>query len=244
MDKKLVKKLSIPLTALVIGLAIISFFTYLFVEIGEDFLATEIVTFDNTIINYLKTIETDRLDQIMIIITELGSVWFLTTMSLFVILLLWFRAKDKWGIVTFIIAVASGGILTKVLKNYYDRGRPSINPEIDAVGFSFPSGHSMGSLIFFGFVIYLVARSKRSTLIKWSFAFFATVLTFLIGISRAYLGAHYPSDVLAGFLAGAVWLTLCILALEWSEWRTNYHIRPFQTIRHLLAHRFGNHPNK
>ncbi|MDL4842325.1 phosphatase PAP2 family protein [Aquibacillus rhizosphaerae] len=244
MDKQLIKKLSIPIIVLLIGLGIISLFTYIFVELGEDLLAHEIQLFDSSIIEFLKTLETDTLDQIMIFITELGSVWFLTTMSIFVVLALWFKAKDKWGITAFIVAIAGGGTITKVLKHHYDRGRPSINPEIDAVGYSFPSGHSMGSLIFYGFAIYLVAKSKRSKPVKWCFAILASFLIFLIGTSRAYLGAHFPSDVFAGFLAGFVWMTLCILALEWAEWRTKYHIRPFRAIRNLFVQRFHDNPEK
>ncbi|WP_240795388.1 hypothetical protein [Aquibacillus halophilus] len=128
MDKQLIKKLTFPIIVLIIGLVIISLFTYIFVEMGENLLANEIRTFDSAIIELLKTIETDSLDQLMIFITELGSVWFLTTMSILVILLLWFRAKDKWGIVAFIVAIAGGGTITKILKHHYDRGRPSINP--------------------------------------------------------------------------------------------------------------------
>ncbi|WP_226037435.1 phosphatase PAP2 family protein [Aquibacillus saliphilus] len=238
MDKQLIKKLSLPIIVLLIGLGIISFFTFIFVEIGEDLLAREIRTFDSAIIDLLKTIETDTLDQLMIVITELGSVWFLTTLSILVILILWFAAKDKWGITTFIVAVAGGGTISKVLKHYYNRERPSINPEIDAIGYSFPSGHSMGSLIFYGFAIYFVARSKWSKAVKWSFAILSIILIFLIGISRVYLGAHFPSDVLAGYLAGTVWMTLCILALEWSEWRTKYPIRPFRAIQRFFIRRF------
>ncbi|WP_235988977.1 phosphatase PAP2 family protein [Aquibacillus kalidii] len=235
MNGQQLKKTGFPTLLVVIGLGIISMFTYLFIEIGEELLETEIKSFDSSIINFLKTIETDNLDQIMIIVTELGSVWFLTSMSILVIILLWFRGKDKWGIAAFVAANAGGALITKILKEFYDRGRPSINPEIDAIGFSFPSGHSMGSFIFYGFVIYLIFRSRRSLHFKWCFSIVSGSLIFLIGFSRIYLGAHYPSDVIAGFLAGATWMLLCILALEWIEWQINYHIRPFHIIRKLFS---------
>lgn len=238
MDEHKLKKTGFPILLVIVGLGVISLFTYIFIEIGEELLESEIKTFDSTIINFLKTIETDRLDSIMILITELGSVWVITTMCIAVILLLWMKAKDTWGIITFIVANAGGAFLTKILKEHYDRGRPSINPEIDAVGFSFPSGHSMGSLIFYGFVIYLLLRSRRSIRIKTLLTLLAGIAVFLIGLSRVYLGAHFPSDVLAGYLAGVVWVMLCILVLEWMEWQTNYPIRPFNSIRHFFAKRF------
>lgn len=231
------QKMKFPVLLLTVGLIIMSLFTYIFIEIAEELIGSEIKRFDSSIINFLKTMETDSLDQVMVLITELGSVWFLTTMCIVVILLLWFRAKDWWGIAAFILANAGGGVISQVLKEYYNRGRPSINPEIDAIGYSFPSGHSMGSLIFYGFIIYLILRSDRSKTLKAITIFIAGMLIFFIGFSRIYLGAHFPSDVLAGYLAGTVWIMLCILALEWIEWQTQYHIRPFHAIRNFFKHR-------
>ncbi|MDC3417430.1 phosphatase PAP2 family protein [Aquibacillus salsiterrae] len=237
MEEKQIKKSIIPLVLVLAGLGVISFSTYIFIKIGQELLSKEINAFDSTIINFLKTIETDTLDLILLFVTELGSVWFLTTMSVVVIVLLWIRGKDGLGIAMFILAVAGGAIITKILKEHYNRGRPSINPEIDAVGFSFPSGHSMGSLIFYGFMIYFIIRSRRSIVIKSFLSAFFGFLIIAIGFSRIYLGAHYPSDVLAGYLAGAVWVILCILGLEWLEWQTRYHIRPFRSIRKFFANR-------
>ncbi|UFU01219.1 phosphatase PAP2 family protein [Radiobacillus kanasensis] len=239
-----VKKTGFPLLLVLIGLAVICGFTYLFIEIGEGLLEKEVKSFDSFIIEALKIMETDALDLVMLFITELGSVWFLTICSILVILILWLRSKDGWGIAAFFLAIAGGGTITRVLKQHYDRGRPSINPEIDAVGFSFPSGHSMGSLIFYGFMIYLLLKSRNPKSIKWALISISSTLIFLIGFSRVYLGAHYPSDVLAGYLAGTAWLMLCILALEWIEWRTHYHIRPFRSIRQFFVKKFHANPHK
>ncbi|MEQ6378206.1 phosphatase PAP2 family protein [Bacillaceae bacterium S4-13-56] len=242
MDEQQAKKVKFPVLIVLAGLIVISLFTYIFIEIGEELLGSEIKAFDSTIIDFLKTIETDLLDQMMILVTELGSVWFLTAMCILVILLLWFRANDWWGIGAFIVANGGGALLTQVLKEYYNRGRPSINPEIDAIGYSFPSGHSMGSLIFYGFTIYLVLRSNRSKTLKTLYITIAGLLIFFIGFSRIYLGAHFPSDVLAGYLAGTAWMMLCILALEWIEWQNHYHIRPFHAMRNFFIRRFHEKP--
>src|SRR5690606_6000402 len=125
--------------------------------------------------------------------------WFLTVLSLIVLAILGVKMKDKWGVLFFIIAVGGGSLLTLLLKNVYDRQRPSVNAEIDAVGYSFPSGHSMGSLIFYGFVIYLVIRTHQRPWIQWLSVTLLGMLVLLIGASRIYLGAHFPSDVLAGY---------------------------------------------
>ncbi|TAA73360.1 phosphatase PAP2 family protein [Planococcus salinarum] len=228
------KKVGLPVLLVLTGLGIASLFVWLFAELAEEVLENEMKSFDNSIINFFEAIETSTLDIIYIGITELGSVWFLTTLSVLIILLLWFKAKDKWGILFFVIAVAGSGLLTWLLKQFYERGRPSINEDIDAIGFSFPSGHSMGSLVFYGFLAYLIARSSQKRAVKYLSLTVLGLLIILIGTSRIYLGAHFPSDVLAGFIAGTVWLLLCLLALEWVQWQSNSPVRPVHALRKFL----------
>lgn len=228
------KKASLPVLLVLTGLGIASLFVWLFAELAEEVLENEMKSFDNSIIGFFEAVETSTLDIIYIGITELGSVWFLTTLSVLIILLLWFKAKDKWGILFFVIAVGGSGLLTWLLKQFYERGRPSINEDIDAIGFSFPSGHSLGSLVFYGFVAYLITRSSQKRAVKYLSLTVLSLLIILIGTSRIYLGAHFPSDVLAGFIAGTVWLLLCLLALEWLQWQSNSPVRPVHALRNFL----------
>jgi membrane-associated phospholipid phosphatase len=237
-QKKDVKKAGFPVLLVVIGLILSSLFVFAFSEIAEGLLESEVESFDSAIINFLAGLDSNGLEQFMIVITELGSVWFVTTLSLITVLVLWFKFKDKWGILFFVLAVGGGGLLTTLLKNFYERGRPSINPDIDAVGFSFPSGHSMGSVIFYGFIIYLIVRSSLSAAAKWSLSTLGVILFLLIGISRIYLGAHFPTDVLAGQMAGAVWLILCLTALEWVEWHSDNPVQPIKATRQFFKEIF------
>lgn len=235
MDKQQdVEKAGFPIMLLLIGLGIASLFTYVFLEIADDVLDNEVEAFDATIISFFKAIESGALDQFFIFVTELGSVWFLTTLTLAIIFTLWFKLRDKWGILFFVLAIGGGGLLTTIFKHYYGRERPSINPDIDAIGFSFPSGHSMGSLIFYGFVVYLIGRTMLSKTMKWIFAGMTSILVLCIGLSRIYLGAHFPSDVFSGFLAGAVWLTVCILALEYVYWRGRSEVGAIRSVSEFL----------
>ncbi|AQQ53423.1 phosphatase PAP2 family protein [Planococcus lenghuensis] len=215
------KKPVFPVLLLIIGLAVAALLIYLFAELAGELMEQELSGFDDMIIGWFEAWNSPTLDAIMIFITELGSVWFLTVASIVVVGLMWFKLKDKWGIVYFIIAIAGAGGLTWFLKQVYQRERPSINPDIDAIGFSFPSGHSMGSLVFYGFVAFLIIRNVENAALKWLSAALAVILAILIGASRVYLAAHFPSDVLAGQLAGGVWLLLCILALQWTNYRHN-----------------------
>ncbi|MGD6844640.1 phosphatase PAP2 family protein [Bacillus infantis] len=237
LNEEKLKKTSFPVLLIITGLAIAAGFIFLFAEIAEEVMEQEVKSFDGVIIGFLKSIESPALDHLLMFITELGSVWFLTTLSILTVVYLWFKAKNKWGVLFFIIGVGGGGLLTFLLKHYYQRGRPSINPDIDAVGFSFPSGHSMGSLIYYGFLIYFIIRSGVKKEVKWTASLFAVIIVILIGLSRIYLGAHFPSDVIAGHIAGSIWLLLCVLALEWVVWQSSNSIRPIKAVRKFFEQR-------
>lgn len=212
-------KIGIMLLLMLSGLGIAALFIVIFAELADEVMSRELSIFDSFIINLVLVNESQLMDSLMIFITELGSVWIFTVMTIFAVLWLWFKAKDRWTALFFVIAVAGGGLLNSLLKGFYGRERPSINEAIDATGFSFPSGHAMGSLIFYGFVMFLTIRGRQKEWLKWTISISLGVLIMLIGLSRIYLGAHFPSDVAAGFIAGTIWLLLCITALEWINWQ-------------------------
>ena len=125
--------------------------------------------------------------------------------------------REKLLLYGWLVAFIGGGALDWALKTIFRRDRPSFpDPFVHVLGYSFPSGHSMGSLIGYGMLAYLVAQSVRRRGIDLLVAACAGVLVLAIGFSRLYLGAHYLSDVLAGFAAGIVWLAANIIALEAS----------------------------
>lgn len=217
------------------GLGLAALFIVLFAELAEEVMEKELGRFDSSIIDSFEAIAGGTMDKIMFIFTEMGSAWFLTVLSILILIILGIKMKDKWGVLFFIIAVGGGSLLTLLLKNVYDRQRPSVNAEIDAVGYSFPSGHSMGSLIFYGFVIYLVIRTHQRPWIQWLSVTLLGMLVLMIGTSRIYLGAHFPSDVIAGYVAGFIWLTLSLVALEWIQWHSRSPVPPVQALRKLLG---------
>jgi undecaprenyl-diphosphatase len=117
-----------------------------------------------------------------------------------------------------LIAFMGGGALDWALKTIFHRDRPAFPKAfVHAMGFSFPSGHSMGSLIGFGMLAYLVIHSTGGRRSDVTVGVIASLVTLCVGFSRLYLGAHYPSDVLAGFAAGLVWVAACISAIEVSS---------------------------
>ena len=125
--------------------------------------------------------------------------------------------RRSWiTLAAWVAAFAGGGALDWVLKRLIHRPRPVGSAGfLYGTSFSFPSGHAMGSLIGYGMLVYLLigvwppARRRRTSLL----ATFLTVVL-LIGLSRLYLGVHFLSDVIAGYAAGAVWLTACVTGVE------------------------------
>lgn len=172
--------------------------------------------FDNTVIWLVRYFATPQLDPIMITITNLGFgfTYGLIVACSFIALLLYRRWLEFAGLA---LCLAGGALLNLILKNLFERSRPDQFIMVAATGYSFPSGHAMVSLCFYGMLAFLIARKIK----KWQYQYGIAVVTILfiaaIGISRIYLGVHYPSDVVAGYAAGAVWLTFTISLLWWWE---------------------------
>ena len=101
-------------------------------------------------------------------------------------------------------------ILNQLLKRLLQRPRPTEFRIIEENGYSFPSGHSMVSMAFYGYLIYLIYRFVKNKYLKWISIVLLSLLICLIGISRIYLGVHYTSDVLGGFLISISYLVIYI----------------------------------
>ena len=101
-------------------------------------------------------------------------------------------------------------IIQLILKNLFTRNRPIDINLIDETGYSFPSGHSLTSMAFYGFIIYLIFISNINKKIKIILITFLSILIFMIGISRIYLGVHYATDVLGGFSLSLAYLIIYI----------------------------------
>ncbi|MDR7071159.1 phosphatase PAP2 family protein [Fictibacillus barbaricus] len=216
MLRELAKKIPFPILPVIYILSglLLSFVSLkVFFELSEEVLEEERIKFDQVIIHYVTNLRTDTLTKVMKMITFLGSITFLTLLLITSLLWLFIKRKDHWGAFIYVIAVAGGGLINNGLKHWFGRVRPEDGLIVEK-SFSYPSGHSMGSLIYYGFLGYLVVRSQRGRGSKIFLSAAFILLILLIGFSRIYLGVHYPSDVLAGFSAGTVWLLLCIGARE------------------------------
>lgn len=197
------------------GLAIAALALWGFAAIAEDILEKETRTFDTEILLALKRLHTPVLDQIMIGLTFLGEPKLLLVLSLALGALLLVRHHRSEAL-TIAFAGVGAVCLNTLLKLLFARARPQLwERVVDVRFYSFPSGHSMISMVIYGLLGYfLMSRYPRW---RWLIATLTVLLVAAIGFSRLYLGVHWPTDVIAGYTAGMVWLIACILSLEISK---------------------------
>jgi membrane-associated phospholipid phosphatase len=141
-----------------------------------------------------------------------------------VIAVLTFAARRDWLRAGAIALTAGGGVaLNDALKMLFHRGRPETASEfITRPSWSFPSGHAMDSLIGFGFLALLLLERTTDRRARTAIVAATVVLVGAIGFSRLYLGVHYLSDVVGGFVAGAIWLMVCITGYQVARRRLDH----------------------
>ena len=164
-------------------------------------ITNSLTLFDDKIYQFIISFQNDTLTNIMKVITSLANP--LTIVSLCLISLLSLIWKYKASIYLIIITIIST-VFNFLTKNIVLRTRPDHLRLIEETGYSFPSGHAMGSITFYGFIIFLLSKSKINKYLKIFLSIIIGLTIFLIGISRIYVGVHYPSDIIGGFLLGYI----------------------------------------
>ena len=151
---------------------------------------------------FSENIINDKLTPIVKVITHIGGAKIVFVLTVLAIILIK-GLKNKLFLLTGIVGTAG---LNVVLKHIVQRERPNINRLIPEKGYSFPSGHSMMSMAFYGMLIFLIFKYVKNTALKWTLIVILTILLSTIGITRVYLGVHYPSDVIGGFVVSLTYL--------------------------------------
>ncbi len=169
--------------------------------------------------NPAKPIGPDWLAEVGRDLTALGGVAVMAMLTAAVAGFLWLRRA--YGAMWLVLVATFGGLITStILKNLFDRPRPAVVPHLSLVyTSSFPSGHAMLSATVYLTLGALLGRVVIQRRLKAYFLVIALGLTFLVGVSRVYMGVHYPSDVLAGWAAGLAWATLCWLVARYLQQR-------------------------
>ena len=177
----------------------------LFSVICYGVLSYDSLVIDTKVYSFIiNNIMNDGLTPILKAITELGGVAFTVLAG---VLIFMFCKKNRWFITIDLVGVT---LVNQVIKHIIRRPRPNVLRLVEESGYSFPSGHSMVSMAFYGFIIYLIYKNVNNKYIKWLVISILSLLIVSIGISRIYLGVHYTSDVLAGFLISISYLIIYI----------------------------------
>ena len=182
----------------------------IFIILVESLLSDTLFHMDDYIYHHISKLISPVFTLFFKIITNLGSAPILIIITVSTLII--FKNK-KYGVFmssNLIIIV----LLNQLLKSFFERPRPVDLMLIDASGYSFPSGHSMVSMAFYGFIIFLICKYCKNKNIKLISTILLSSLITLIGISRIYLGVHYASDVIAGFCISVSYLIIYITAIN------------------------------
>lgn len=202
-------------TFLLIGMGIALAAVLLFAGIAALMTAGAVQRFDEAVLLWVNTHANDTLDVLALEITALGSgaaVWMLVMVgSVF----LW-STTHRYSAALLWIAALGAPVVNSALKMLFDRPRPQLFEwRTEYAGLSsFPSGHSATAMVVYATLAYLVVRLEPSRRLRRVTIGVAVLVILLVGITRLYLGVHYPSDVIAGYMVGLVWATTCALGIE------------------------------
>lgn len=222
MKPNLTKKISIPLLVAALCLSA-------FISIALSISDNQIHRFDAVLIDLIQGMESPGMTQFMQFFTWIGSELQVVVITVIVMLILYVFLRHKRELLFLAIVLAGSTLLNAVIKLLFQRARPTINRIIEVSGYSFPSGHSMAAFSLYGGLAFLIWKhiptfAGRVCMIAASAAFIL-----MIGISRIYLGVHYPSDVVGGYFLSGCWLFTCI-------W---FYRRHLQRLSELQARSFA-----
>ena len=191
-------------------LILLIFFLLIFSVLAVGVIRKSLSSFDMIIYQFIIQFKTNWLTHFFKVITNFSNSICLLLICLLIIIFIKNKQKSQFVFLNLINIV----LLNILLKELFSRPRPFELMLITENGYSFPSGHSMASMAFYGFIIYLICHSNWSKKSKMISNLLLSILILLIGISRIYLGVHYASDVIAGFSISMAYLLIYIYFVE------------------------------
>jgi membrane-associated phospholipid phosphatase len=190
-----------------------------FAELAEDVREGEPFEFDEPLLLLAHAMARDGFDRAFLLASKLGYEWGVVPVDIALVVVLALLRRYRESL---FVALATGGsaLLNIATKQFFSRDRPSLWESIaPETSFSFPSGHAMGSMTL-SMVFILLAWPTRW---RWPTLVAMTVFVTMVGLSRVYLGVHYPSDILAGWTAAMAWVAgvyLMVFRRGLQPWRT------------------------
>lgn len=206
--------------AILLGVSVLLVAGYIFAQTVDEVVEGESDWVDQHIVNWIATLDAPRwFEELMRDCTAFGGVLILVLVSLAVSVYLILRRQ--YHALTFLLtAVIGATILSLSLKGFFHRDRPTIlEHRSHTMTSSFPSGHAMLSAAVWLTLGVMLSRLEKSPWMKAYFIAIGLFISFLVGVSRVWLGVHWPTDVLAGWTAGSIWAVLCYFFIRYLQSR-------------------------
>jgi undecaprenyl-diphosphatase len=186
-------------------------FAALAVAVGRGYTAR----WDYAAMEWMAGIGSPALDGYALEVTGLGGAVTVAVVVLLSSIFLW-SSRHRYSAALLWAAMLGGALLNSALKLFFDRARPEVfewrTPHVGLS--SFPSGHAATAIVVYGTLGFLIGRLAPTPLLRWITWFTAAMIVLAIGVSRVYLGVHYPSDVVGGFVTGGAWAVACASGME------------------------------
>jgi undecaprenyl-diphosphatase len=192
----------------------------------NDIFGLQNTSIDTNVFSAIRPFVNETNTSIMRFITFFATGEFLLPANILLALYFLFVAKHRWYSLRVPVVSLGSFIVMSSLKVYFSRVRPDDPVYKAAMGFSFPSGHAMSAMTFYGLLIFLVWKNVDNLALRWVLTILLIIFIHLIGFSRIYLRVHYATDVIAGFSLGLIWLVLSLWVMHKIETYTRKNIAP------------------
>jgi undecaprenyl-diphosphatase len=197
--------------SIILALIIVVIGINVFIELTNTLTSDTVANYDRRITEFVISYRTPELNKILQFITNLGDLYGYIVITTICSIFFYFKFKNWHYVVQLVFVIIISGLSNLALKEVINRARPTAEHLVSVQTLSYPSGHAMSATAFYGFLIYLCYFLKINKFLKISLIFVCSFLIVGIGISRIYLGVHFPSDIAGGMIAGTIWVMFCIL---------------------------------
>lgn len=183
----------------------------LFIDLTENIHSEVLVSYDSKVTKFVTSFRNPALNLFMQGITQIGDLYGYIILTVLCTILFYIKFRNWRYVLEMVFVLAIAGLSNSALKQVINRARPDVEHLVSVATLSYPSGHAMSAISFYGFLIYLIYNIKMKIIFKAGLIFLFSMMIFLIGISRIYLGVHFPSDVAGGYIAGFIWIIFCVV---------------------------------
>lgn len=183
----------------------------LFIDLTASIHSDALANYDSRITAFVTSFRTPALNKFMQAITQIGDFYGYLFLAIATTIFFYLKFRNWRFVLEMFFVLIISGLSNFALKQVFGRARPDVEHLVSVATLSYPSGHAMSAISFYGFLIYLIYNFKLNSILKWFLILLFASMIFLIGISRIYLGVHFPSDIAGGYIAGFIWVIFCII---------------------------------